>query len=123
MWSPSRLCFRTGVIFSLYFIGSCNYSSRLKCNDNADASQLYIIMGQKRILRFVSKISCPGNVSNMLKCNPKKIEIIHFSSRFLPAEPVPSIKIGDFQLFRVMKSKTLRSHLTAISLLKFSGRK
>ena len=32
------------------------------------------------------------NVSNILKCNPKKTEIIHFS-RFSPADPVPSIKV------------------------------
>jgi len=50
------------------------------------------------------------NGSNILKCNPKKTEIIHFS-RFSLADPVPSIKV----LLRVMKSKTLGSHLTAIS--------
>ena len=34
LWSPSRLHFRTGVIFSLYFsTGGCSYSSRLKSND------------------------------------------------------------------------------------------
>lgn len=37
------------------------------------------------------------NVSNMLKCtcNPKKTEIIHFSSRFSPAGSVTTIKVGD----------------------------
>jgi len=35
------------------------------------------------------------NVSNILKCNPKKTEIIHFSLRFSPANPIPSTKIGD----------------------------
>ena len=34
LWSPSRLHFRTGVIFSLYFsTGGCSYSSRLTSND------------------------------------------------------------------------------------------
>ena len=35
------------------------------------------------------------NVFNMLKWNPNKTEIIHFSSHFSPAKPVPSIKVGD----------------------------
>ena len=35
------------------------------------------------------------NVSNMLKCKPKKTEFIHFSSHSSPAEPIPSIKVGD----------------------------
>ena len=35
------------------------------------------------------------NVSNMLKCNPKKTEFIHFSSHSSPAEPIPSIKVRD----------------------------
>ena len=41
-------------------------------------------------LCFQDIMSC----SYMLKCNPKKTEIIHFSSLFSPAEPVPSIKVG-----------------------------
>ena len=34
------------------------------------------------------------NLCNMLKCNPSKTEIIHFSSRFSPPEPIASIKVG-----------------------------
>ena len=34
-------------------------------------------------------------VSNMLKCNPRKTEIIHSSTHSSPAEPIPSIKVGD----------------------------
>ena len=56
------------------------------------------------------------NVSNMLKCNPKKTEIIHFSSRFSPAEPVPSIKFGDSSITPSNEVKdlgvTLDHHLT-----------
>ena len=33
VWSPSRFCFRTGVIFSIYFsMGIWNYGSCFKCN-------------------------------------------------------------------------------------------
>ena len=56
------------------------------------------------------------NVSNMLKCNPKKTQIIHFSSRFSPAEPVPSIKVGDCSITLNNEVKdlgvTLDRHLT-----------
>ena len=92
MWSPSRLRFRTGVklFFPLYFsIGSCNYGSvGLNAMMIADDSQLYIIMRQSNrgtglqglTLCIQDIMSC--NVSNLLKCNSKKAEIIHFSSRF-----------------------------------------
>ena len=36
-----------------------------------------------------------SNLSNLLKCNPSKTEIIHFSSCFSPPEPIASIKVGD----------------------------
>ena len=56
------------------------------------------------------------NVSNMLKCNPKKTEIIHLSSHFSPAEPVPSIKVGDCPISLSNEVKdlkvTLARHLT-----------
>ena len=68
LWSPSRLHFRTGVIFSLYFsIGGCSYSSRLKSNDirrRFSALHYYetkrSFYSIKKILHFVSQILCPG---------------------------------------------------------------
>ena len=62
------------------------------------------------------------NVSNMLKCNPKKIEIIrsprlfHRPNQFL----LSRLEIVHKFLW-VMKPKTLLSHLTAISLLKLTS--
>ena len=51
----------------------------------------------------------------MLKCNPSKTEIIHFSSRFSPPEPIASIKVGHHyvQPASVIKNLgvTLDSHL------------
>ena len=76
---------------------------------DADDSQLYKATALQELTFCIQDIMT-WNVSNILKCNPKKTEIIHFS-RFSPADPVPSIKV----LLRVMKSKTLGSHLTAIS--------
>ena len=52
----------------------------------------------------------------MLKCNPKKTEIIHFSSRFSPANPIPSTKVGDCSITPSNEVKdlgvTLDRHLT-----------
>lgn len=66
-----------------------------------------------RILRFVSKILCPGMSLNMLKCtrNPKKTEIIHFSSRFSPADSVSTIKVGDCSVTPRNKVKDLGDKL------------
>ena len=54
--------------------------------------------------------------SNMLKCNPKKTKIIHCSSLYSPAEPVPSIKVGDCSISLSNEVKdlgvTLDRHLT-----------
>ena len=58
------------------------------------------------------------NLCNMLKCNPSKTEIIHFSSRFSPPEPIASIKVGhhNVQPTSVIKNLgvTLDSHLTFV---------
>ena len=52
------------------------------------------------------------------KCNPSKTEIIHFSSRFSPPEPIASIKVGhhNIQPTSVIKNLgvTLDSHLTFV---------
>lgn len=54
----------------------------------------------------------------MIKCNPTKTEIIHLSSRFSPAEPTASIKVGDHcvQPSSVVKDLgvTLDPHLTLV---------
>ena len=54
----------------------------------------------------------------MLKCNLSKTEIINFSSRFSPAEPIGSNKVGDHyvQPTSVVKDLgvTLDSHLTFV---------
>ena len=104
-------------------IGRCNYGSRLKCNDvRRRFSRLYISMSQSngatalQDLTFCIQDIMSCNVSNMLKCNPKKTQIIHFSSRFSPAEPVPSIKVGDCSITLNNEVKdlgvTLDRHLT-----------
>ena len=64
----------------------------------ADDSQLYIIMRQSNLATALQDLTlCIQDImscSNMLKCNPKKTEVTHFSSLSSPAEPVPSIKVG-----------------------------
>ena len=54
----------------------------------------------------------------MLKCNPSKTEIIHFSWRFSPPEPIASIKVGHHyvQPTSVIKhlGVTLDSHLSFV---------
>ena len=67
----------------------------------ADDSQLYIIKRQSNRATALDDLTLCiqdimfWNVSNTLKCNPKKTEIIHFFSHSLPTEPIPSIKVGD----------------------------
>ena len=91
----------------------------------ADESHLNsIIMRQCNcmILRFncVQDIMS-WNVSNMLKCtcNPKKTEIIHFSSRFSPADSVPTIKVGDYSVTPRNRVKDLGDKLDCHLTLKF----
>ena len=63
--------------------------------------QLYIIKRQSNRATALEDLTLCiqdimfWNVSNMLKCKPKKTEFIHFSSHSSPAEPIPSIKVGD----------------------------
>ena len=120
---PQGSVFRTGVIFSLYFsIGRCDYGTRLNAMMYANDSQLYIIMRQSyRATALEDLTLCiqdivSWNVSNMLKCNPKKTEIVHFSSRFSPANPIPSIKVGDCSITPSNEVKdlgvTIDRHLT-----------
>ena len=56
----------------------------------------------------------------MLKCNLSKTEIINFSSRFSPAEPIGSSKVGDHYVQPTIVVKdlgvTLDSHLTFVPL-------
>ena len=91
------------VLFSLYIspLEDVIMAHGLNAMMYADDSQLYIIMRQSyRATALEDLTLCiqdimSWNVSNMLKCNPKKTEIIQFSLRFSPANPIPSIKIGD----------------------------
>ena len=95
----------------------------------AEDSQLYIIKRQSNRATALDDLTLCiqditfWNVSNMLKCNPKKTEIIHFSARFYRLSQFLLSRLEIVQLFWVMKSKILGSHLTAISLLNFSVRK
>ena len=85
--------------------------------------QLYIIKRQSnRVTGLEDLTLCIQdimfcNVSNMLKCNPKKTEFNHFSSRSSPAEPIPSIKAGDCPISQSNEVKNLG--VTFHSLLTF----
>ena len=58
------------------------------------------------------------NLCNMLKCNLSKTEIINFSSRFSPAEPICSSKVADHYVQpTIVLSKTLESRLIHTSPL------
>ena len=63
----------------------------------ADDSQLYIIMRQSNLATALQDLTlCSQDImscSNMIKCNPKKTEIIHFSSLPSSAEPVPLLDL------------------------------
>ena len=90
----------------------------------ADDTQLYIFMRKgNRVVALENLSLClddimSWNLCNMLKCNPSKTEIIHFSSRFSPPEPIASIKVGhhNVQPTSVIKNLgvTLDSHLTFV---------
>ena len=95
-----------------------------------DDSQLYIIMRQSNEYRATAlqdltlciQDIMSWNVSNMLKCNPKKIEIIHSPRLFHRPNQFLLSRLEIVQEFLwVMKSETLLSHLTAISLLKLTS--
>ena len=112
------------VLFSLYIspLEDVIMVHGLNAMMYADDSQLYIIMRQSyRATALEDLTLCfqeimSWNVSNMLKCNPKKTEIIHFSSRFSPANPIPSINVGDSSITPSNEVKdlgvTLERHLT-----------
>ena len=90
----------------------------------ADDTQLYIFMRQgNRAVALENLSLClddimSSNLCNMLKCNPSMTEIIHFSSRFSPPEPIASIKVRHHyvQPTSVIKNLgvTLDSHLTFV---------
>ena len=112
------------VLFSLYIspLEDVIMAHGLNAMMYADDSQLNIIMRQSyRATALEDLTLCiqdimSWNVSNMLKCNPKKTEIIHFSSRFSLANPIPSIKVGDCSITPSNEVKdlgvTLDRHLT-----------
>ena len=112
------------LLFSLYIspLEDVIMAHGLNAMMYTDDSQLYIIMRQSyratalEDLTLCTQDIMSWNVSNMLKCNPKKTEIIHFSSRFSPANPIPSIKVGDCSVTPSNEVKdlgiTLDCHLT-----------
>ena len=53
-----------------------------------------MVLQHYMILRFVSKILCPGMSLTCLNVQEDKSEIIHFSFRFSLANSVPTIKVG-----------------------------
>ena len=105
LWLPSRpslLCnLKSGELEDVI-----NLAHSLNALMYANKSQLNSIIMRKQSCYSItwSYALCPDimswNVSNMLKCtcNPKKTEIIHFSSRFSPADSVATIKVGDYSV-------------------------
>ena len=91
----------------------------------ADNTQLYIFLRKgNRVVALENLSLCLAditswNLCNMLKYNPSETEIIHFSSRFSPAEPIVWIKVVDryAQPTSVVKDLgvTFDSHLTFVS--------
>ena len=80
----------------------------------ADDTQPYMRKGN-RVVALENLSLClddimSWNLCNMLKCNPSKTEIIHFSSRFSPPEPIALIKVGHhyIQPTRVIKNLGVR---------------
>ena len=75
----------------------------------ADDSQLYIIIRQSNLATALQDLTlCSQDImscSNMLKCNPKKTEIIHFSPLPSSAEPVPLLDLF-FQIVLPQKRKS-----------------
>ena len=67
----------------------------------ADDTQLYIFMRNGNLAVALENLSLclddimSWNLGNMLEYNPSKTQTTHFSSRFSPAEPISSIKVGD----------------------------
>ena len=74
-----------------------------------------------RILCFVSKILCPGMSLTCLNVQEDKSEIIHFSSRFSPANSVPTIKVGDCSVTPHNKVKDLGDKLVCHLTFKFTS--
>ena len=78
-----------------------------------------ILLQHYRILRFVSKISCPAlsclNVTRRRLKSFTSPRFLHRPNQFLLS------RLEIVQFLWVMKSKTLGSHLTAISLLKLTS--
>ena len=78
-----------------------------------------ILLQHYRILRFVSKISCPAltclNVTQRRLKSFTSPRFLHRPNQFL----LSRLEIVQFRW--VKRSKTLRSHLTAISLLKLTS--
>ena len=99
------------VLFSLYIspLEDVITAHGLKAMMYADDSQLYIIIRQSNLATALQDLTlCSQDImscSNMLKCNPKKTEIIHFSPLPSSAEPVPLLDLF-FQIVLPQKRKS-----------------
>ena len=86
------------------------------------ADEVFVTMKQSQRQSGLNKLqNCINellswNTKNMLKCNPEKTEILHFTSRFRSPNPIPHIKIGPLDIVPVDKARNLGiildSHLT-----------
>ena len=127
LWSPSRLHFRTGVIFSLYFsTWGCSYSSRLKSNDvRRRFSALHYYETKKSCYSIKRSYALYPRYHVLecliIKCNLKK-KLKSFTSRIFhrPNQFLLS-RLEIVQFLWVMKSKTSRSHLSSITLFKLTS--
>lgn len=118
------------LLFSLYIapLEDVISSHGISVMMYADDSQLYIVLKRNNRAIALEKLElCIDDVMtwivrNMLKCNPPKTEVIHFYSRYMPAECIPSVKVGGLQIETVNEVKdlgvTLDSNLTFKSHIK-----
>ena len=90
------------LLFILYFapLDKVIKSHALDCMMYADDSQLYIIVNPDSRHKALAKLEhCISDiqaffVANNLRCNPSKIEIVYFHSRFISLPPLVGINIS-----------------------------
>ena len=111
------------LLFSLYIapLEDIIFAHSFDAMMYANNTQLYIFVHNGNCAVALENLSfclddiLSWNLCNMLKYTPSKTEIIHFSSRVSPAEPIASIIVGDHyvQPTSVVKDLgvTLDSHI------------